>query len=111
MLDELIRRARQAGITNVVPTRADARTLPFPDATFDAAYLISVLGEVPDQDIALAELRRVLKPDGRLVIGELFIDPDFITRSELQRRTSRAGFTIERTTGLPLAYFARFKTT
>jgi ubiquinone/menaquinone biosynthesis C-methylase UbiE len=30
---------------------------------FDAAYLVAVLGEIPDQDEALRELRRVLKPD------------------------------------------------
>jgi SAM-dependent methyltransferase len=60
MLDELMRRATQAGITNIAATHADARRLPFSNDTFDGAYLISVLGEIPDQEAALRELRRVL---------------------------------------------------
>ncbi len=39
-------------------------------ATFDAAFLITVLGEIPDQEEALEELARVLKPGGRLVVGD-----------------------------------------
>lgn len=111
MLDDLMRRATQAGVKNIVATRGDARTLPFPDRTFDGAYLISVLGEIPDDDLALQELRRVLKPNGRLVVGEFFIDPDFISTAELQQRISRAGFAFDRRIGPSLAYLARFTAT
>lgn len=109
MLNHLMQRAAKARITNIITTQGDARRLPYSDNTFDGAYLISVLGEIPDQDIALQELRRVLKPNGRLVIGEFFIDPDFVTLGNLQHRMSRAGFTFERKIGPPLAYLARFK--
>lgn len=111
MLDDLMGRAAQAGIKNIIATRGDARTLPFPDRTFDGAYLISVLGEIPDYDLALQELRRVLRPNGRLVVGEFFVDPDFITTTELQRRISRAGFAFNRRIGPSLAYLARFNAT
>ena len=111
MLDDLMRRATEAGIGNIVATRGDARNLPFPNSTFDGAYLISVLGEIPDHDVALRELRRVLRPNGRLIVGEFFIDPDFITTAELRQRTSRAGFTFDRKIGPSLAYLARFNTT
>jgi len=37
---------------------------PYPDGSFDAAYLIGVLGEIPDPAAALGELRRVLRPGG-----------------------------------------------
>ena len=67
------RRARRAGVHNIVASRGDAERLPYPDGQFDAAYLIGVLGEIPDQTAALRELRRVLKPEGRLVIGEFFV--------------------------------------
>jgi SAM-dependent methyltransferase len=66
MLDDLIRRARTAAITNITAKLGDARRLPYRDATFDAAYLVGVLGEVPDGYAVLQELRRVLKPAGRL---------------------------------------------
>src|SRR5215207_8937616 len=61
MLDELMRRAADRGITNIEPTVGDAQDLPFPDATFAAAFLVATLGEIPDRDQALRELRRVLK--------------------------------------------------
>src|SRR5262245_30597907 len=42
MLDEVAARARAAGVTNLTATRGDARSLPYPDAAFDAAYLVGV---------------------------------------------------------------------
>ena len=39
-----------------------AQHLPYPDADFDGAFLIGVLGEIPSPAAALGELRRVLKP-------------------------------------------------
>jgi ubiquinone/menaquinone biosynthesis C-methylase UbiE len=53
ILDHVMHRARERGIENITPTRTDARALPYPDGTFDAAYLTLVLGEIPDQDLAL----------------------------------------------------------
>ena len=75
MLDHTERRASEQGIRNLTATQGDARLLSYPDASFDGAYLVAVLGEVPDQTAVLRELRRVLKPGGRLVVGELFGDP------------------------------------
>src|SRR3954449_4220299 len=77
MLDHTAARAREAGVT-VHPRQGDATSLPYDDATFDAALLVTVLGEIPDQEAALRELRRVLKPDGRLVVGELAGDPHVV---------------------------------
>jgi SAM-dependent methyltransferase len=47
---------------------ADGRALPYPDASFDHAYSISVLEHVEGDEQALRELARVLRPGGRLVI-------------------------------------------
>ena len=49
---------------------APAERLPFPDATFDTAVVTLVLCSVPSQEAALAEVARVLKPDGRLLFLE-----------------------------------------
>lgn len=46
----------------------DATRLPFADATFDAAIALSVLEHIPDIERAVAELHRVLKPGGRLLL-------------------------------------------
>jgi ubiquinone/menaquinone biosynthesis C-methylase UbiE len=108
MLDHTMRRARELGISNVVPTHGDARELPYPDDTFDAAYLNFVLGEVPDQDAALRELRRVLKPGGRLVVGEAFPDPHMVKVDRLGEKAEAAGLRFERRLGMPFGYYARF---
>ncbi|MEO0465819.1 MAG: class I SAM-dependent methyltransferase [Pseudomonadota bacterium] len=46
----------------------DATALDFPDDTFDAIICSEVLEHLPDYDAALVEIRRILKPDGRLCI-------------------------------------------
>src|ERR671936_2718792 len=91
MLDVTMRRAGERGLTNIVPTQGDAQALPYADGTFDAAYLVATLGEVSDQDAALRELRRVLRPGGRLVVGEGLPDPHMILFETLRRRGGGAG--------------------
>lgn len=109
MLDHTIRRARERGLWNVNPTRGDARELPYDDDSFDAAILVTVLGEIPDQDAALREVARVLKPRGRLIVGELFGDPHMVTTRSLERRADGAGLRLSRRSGPPLGYFARLE--
>ena len=108
MLDHTARRARERGIPNVVPQRGDAQELPYPDATFDAAYLNFVLGEIPDGDATLRELRRVLKPGGRLVVGEALPDPHMVPFESLRRRAEAAGLCFERRSGGRPGYYALF---
>jgi ubiquinone/menaquinone biosynthesis C-methylase UbiE len=108
MLDHTMRRARDDGIENIHPTRGDARSLPYPDGSFDRAFLVTVLGEIPDQLRALSELQRVLKPEGRLVVGELFGDPHWVSPGALRRRAEEAGLRFEGSTGPRLGQFSSF---
>jgi ubiquinone/menaquinone biosynthesis C-methylase UbiE len=108
MLDHTMRRAEERQLANVTPTRGDAQALPYADDTFDGVVLTTVLGEIPDQEAALAEIERVLRPGGRLVVGELFGDPHYVSPGALQRRAEAAGLSLERRTGPGFGYFARF---
>ena len=108
MLDHTMRRAAEAGLANVTPTQSDATAMPYEDGIFDAAYLTTVLGEIPDQDAALREFARVLKPGVRLVVGELVGDPHYVRLAPLRLRASGAGLAYERRVGNALGYFARF---
>jgi SAM-dependent methyltransferase len=108
MLDHTMRRAAERSLANITPTRSDATALPFENETFDAAFLVTVLGEIPDQDAALRELARVLKPGGRLVVGELLGDPHYVALGPMRLRAAAAGLGFERRSGNALGYFARF---
>jgi SAM-dependent methyltransferase len=108
MLDHTMQRAGERSLANITPTQSDATALPFEDETFDAAFLVTVLGEIPDQDAALRELARVLKPGGRLVVGELLGDPHYVALGPMRLRAAAAGLGFERRSGNPLGYFARF---
>ena len=109
-LDHTMGRARERGLENVVPTQGDATALPYEDDAVDAVVLTAVLGEIPDQDAAVAEIARVLKPAGRLVVGELAGDPHFTSPGALERRGGRAGLRLVERSGPPFGYFARLET-
>jgi ubiquinone/menaquinone biosynthesis C-methylase UbiE len=61
-------RRRAGGAARIVAAPAEA--LPFPDASFEFVVSTLVLCTVADPSAALRELRRVLRPDGRLVFIE-----------------------------------------
>src|SRR3954451_6509304 len=107
MLDHTMGRLREAGIEHARPVLPAARDLPFPDDTFDGAYLVTVLGEVPDQDAALRELGRVVRPGGRIVVGELFGDPHMVTRGALADRAESSGLRVDRVLGGRLWHYTR----
>ncbi len=60
---------------------ADAMNLPFPDNEFDAVTISFGLRNIEDPKKALAEMYRVLKPGGRLVICEFSKPPRAIFRA------------------------------
>jgi ubiquinone/menaquinone biosynthesis C-methylase UbiE len=110
-LDHVMRRAAERNLPNVLPTRGDATALPYEDFSIDAVVLTAVLGEIPDPVAALCEIARVLKPSGRLVVGELFGDPHFTTQAALRRQASEAGLSWQEHSGSWLGYFARLRAT
>ena len=106
-LDHVMRGAAERGLGNLVPTQGDATKLPYEDGSVDAVILTAVLGEIPDSAAALREIRRVLRRDGRLVVGELFGDPHFTTRASLERMGAESGLQLVERSGNWFGYFAR----
>src|SRR5687767_11403065 len=64
-------RKRLHGLENVEFRRGDLEALPIDDARLDAATLALVLHHLPEPDRALAEVARVLKPHGRLLMVDM----------------------------------------
>jgi ubiquinone/menaquinone biosynthesis C-methylase UbiE len=62
---------RLQGFDNIDLRRGDLESLPIDDARLDAATLMLVLHHVPEPERALAEVSRVLKPRGRVVLVDM----------------------------------------
>jgi len=68
MVDYATKRAKDHGRSGLSYQVADAEKLPFPDASFDALVAMGVIEYCPDEQRALDEMVRVLKPGGRFII-------------------------------------------
>jgi SAM-dependent methyltransferase len=108
MLERLRAHLPGDAATLVRPIAADAARLPFADASFDRAFLVSMLGEVPDPARAVAELQRVLRPGGVVAFCETVNDPDYVREGDLRRLCWDAGLAFVARRRKPLGYVATF---
>lgn len=110
---EMIAKTREKvqnhNLTNVDLVLADAVALPFREGSFDLAFLVTVLGEIPKRDMALKELNRVLKPKGILSIAEFIVDPHYLLRRTVKALANRAGFGVAKQLGNFFVYTLSFK--
>ena len=78
MTDAMIERAstsaRAAGMAQVEVRKGDATSLPVESASVDVVISNGVLNLVPEKESAFAEIVRVLKPGGRLQLGDILLD-------------------------------------
>jgi len=79
-----LRRIKSAGLS-VELVALSAEKLPLEDQTFDSVVCTYTLCSIPDPTIALAEIRRVLRPGGKLLFSEHGLAPDESVR-RWQRR-------------------------
>lgn len=70
MLERAVAKLRDLGRTNITLQRAPAESLPFPDASFDTVVSTLVLCTVHDVQRSLDEMRRVLRPGGKVLFIE-----------------------------------------
>ena len=74
MVSEMIARAesnlKMTSMKNMSFQTTNSENLPFPDDTFDVVISNGVINLIPDKEGALAEIIRVLKPRGRLMVAD-----------------------------------------
>ncbi|WP_433476461.1 class I SAM-dependent methyltransferase [Spirillospora sp. CA-142024] len=87
---------------------ADARRLPFSDARFDAVFAAGLVPHMPDPAAGLAELARITRPGGRLIVfhpsgraalaarhGRTLQPDEPLARGPLGRLTAAAGWRLD----------------
>jgi len=83
MLDIAADRAAELGRT-VTLQQANAHDLPFDDNSFDTVVCTFGLCAIPDAEAAVGEMRRVLRPGGRLLLADHVVSTSYAVRA-LQR--------------------------
>ena len=109
MIAKVEKRLRAADVANAETHVASAYDLPLTDSSIDRAFLVTVIGEIADQNRALAELNRVIRPGGILSITEEWSDPDYLFAGETIRRVKSAGFRLCARFGNFLVYTLNFE--
>jgi len=78
MTDHMVERARNSaaasGLRQVEVRKGDLTAVPIPDAAADVVISNGVLNLVPEKELAFAEILRILKPGGRLQLGDIALD-------------------------------------
>ena len=109
MLQKARGRVRRTGVRNTGYTRANAVKLPFRSDAFDVAFLVAVLGEVPDPKACLASIADVLRPGGLLSVVELPGDPDAVGEEQLRTFAQGSGLEFVDSVRVSRAFFASFR--
>jgi ubiquinone/menaquinone biosynthesis C-methylase UbiE len=81
----------RTGHMNFHLVQGSADALPFAANTFDVVFLVTVLGEVRNPQVCMANIVEVLRPGGVLSLTEQTGDPDALTEAELQRMGETEG--------------------
>lgn len=108
MLERVRSAAAVRGLTNILTVEASIDSESPIQGAFDRALLVTVLGEIPDQERAMRALHAALRPDGVLSVTEMLPDPHYQSRRAVRRLAERAGFRLERTHGSWLAFTMNF---
>ena len=104
MLDRVREKATNEGLDHIEFRHGGLGDGLLETDTFDRILLVTVLGEIPEPERALAELFGALKPGGLLSVTELIFDPHFQSRAKVTQLASEAGFQEDAFYGNRFAY-------
>lgn len=105
LVEKTRRRATAADLAHRIRFHScSASKLPLPNDSLDMVFLIATLAEIPDKQAALAEVRRVLKPQGRLAVSEELPDPAYAPASLVSQWIEAAGFQFGGKSGTVFCY-------
>lgn len=76
MLEVAARHAAEAGVANVEWMLGEMEAIPLPEASVDVVLSNGVINLSPRKSRAFAEIYRVLRPGGRMVVADIVVDED-----------------------------------
>jgi ubiquinone/menaquinone biosynthesis C-methylase UbiE len=99
MLNYARKRIEKRNLTNVEYYLCNGENFGFADESFDRIFMVTVLGEVENQDGYMQEFYRMLKPGGILSVSEQAGDPDKMTAEQISELAQKQNFSFYRIYG------------
>jgi ubiquinone/menaquinone biosynthesis C-methylase UbiE len=109
MLDMARKRAKAAGLENIRYMLSALGENMLPENRFDRAFLVTVLGEIPNRLAGLKEIASSLKPGGILSITEMLPDPHYQTKESVRQMAHEAGLLDVEILGNQMIYTMNFR--
>jgi len=109
MLARVQEKTLTAGLSNIRLMQAGLGEGKLEKAYYDRAMLVTVLGEIPEQEAALHEIYQALKPGSILSVTEVIFDPHFQNRKSVKQVAGKVGFREVGFFGKRLAYTMHFE--
>jgi ubiquinone/menaquinone biosynthesis C-methylase UbiE len=104
MLHRAQEKARAANLTNIQFRQVGVGEGKLEQSQYDRVLLVTVLGEIPEREVALKEIFDTLKPGGILSVTEVIFDPHFQRRSTVRELADAVGFKEKEFFGHRFAY-------
>lgn len=109
MLDYAKKRVAKRKLTNVDYYLCNGKNFDLADESFDRIFMVTVLGEVENQDEYMQEFYRMLKPGGILSVSEQAGDPDKMTAEQVRGLAQKHNFSFYRIYGSRRNFTVNFK--
>lgn len=108
MIERLKKRAVKKEVSNLTAVLGNAVNSYFPPESFDVIFFCTVLGEIPEREIALKQCYKALKPNGLLSITEILLDPHYQSLDTVKQLAKTAGFRLQTVHGKWYYFTANF---
>ena len=108
MLRKAQKRLSRKNVSNVEYHLSNGIDFPFKDNEFDCIYMVTVIGEIENQEQYVKEFLRILRPGGIVSISEQAGDPDKMSINEVKNLFNKFNFKFDKIYGSKRNYTINF---